>query len=283
MYYGDIMNIESKKAEKSQRSVTVLSKKDVPKDTAMIFDYLLNNNDSELSWVLQLINEGDPQILKGLQKKQKQALELASKSDRDVFLFKSNPFESQSPKLNEYIKTLKSAIKKSEYKDIEYFYTHKESLKNCKCLKLVFASGNWYIAIEDSENRFRFLRLSFIKKIEYSKDKFNYQKSTLDKYSSFFKTMQNTFSLPFVEQKRAVLKASPKVAIYFQEGMKPFFESQKFIERLEDGSIIFSVGYSQSLEVLPFVKSWLPNIKVLEPVELGDELQSEIKEYLKTD
>ena len=84
-------------------------------------------------------------------------------------------------------------------------------------------------------------------------------------------------SLPSKPSQRAILKASPKVAIYFQKGMKLFFPSQKFKEILDDGSVTFTIDFTNDLEILPFVKRWLPDLEILEPQSLRDVLREHIK------
>jgi predicted DNA-binding transcriptional regulator YafY len=61
--------------------------------------------------------------------------------------------------------------------------------------------------------------------------------------------------------------------------MKKFFPSQQFIKK-ENDSVIFSVEYTQPLEILPFIKKWMPNLVILEPTELKEELKNEIQKML---
>jgi predicted DNA-binding transcriptional regulator YafY len=53
--------------------------------------------------------------------------------------------------------------------------------------------------------------------------------------------------------------------------MKKFLSSQQFVKKEEDGSVIFTLEYTQSLEVLPFIQRWLPDLIIVEPKELKDE------------
>ena len=87
-------------------------------------------------------------------------------------------------------------------------------------------------------------------------------------------------SLPSEPFQRAVLKASPKVSIYFRKGMKSFFPSQKLNETMSDGSVIFSIDFTQDMEILPFIKRWLPDIEILEPKSLRDKFKDELKAAL---
>ena len=157
-----------------------------------------------------------------------------------------------------------------EYRDIKYKYIGEvENLMDSKCLKIVFTDGNWYLAIEDNEENFRLLRVAFI--VSLSKSSKNYQSKILDKYKTHFNKIQNAMSLPSEPFQRAVLKASPKVSIYFRKGMKSFFPSQKLNEIMNDGSVIFCID---------FIKRWLPDIEILEPKSLRDKFKDELKAAL---
>jgi len=72
------------------------------------------------------------------------------------------------------------------------------------------------------------------------------------------------------EPQTATIKATSAIARYFKPNMKKFLSSQKFVEELDDGSVIFTIQYTQELEILPFVQKWLPDLVILEPRELRD-------------
>ena len=138
--------------------------------------------------------------------------------------------------------------------------------------------SNWYLAIEDANGNFRLLRVAFI--VSLSKSSKNYQKNIIEKYKTHFDKIQNAMSLPSEPSQMALLKASPKVAIYFMEGMKPFFPTQKFKKKLGDGSVTFSINFTQDMEILPFIKRWLPDIEILEPKDLRETFKEQLKAAL---
>ena len=141
---------------------------------------------------------------------------------------------------------------------------------------------NWYLATENEEKEFRWLRLSFIRKINYAVGgKVTYQSSRAEHYTSFFTSLQNAMTLANVSFQKAILKASPNIALYFNENMKPFFPSQEYIRTEADGSIVFSIEYTQPLEILPFLKQWQPDITILSPQRLIDELITDMKKSLE--
>nr|WP_315082892.1 WYL domain-containing protein [uncultured Campylobacter sp.] len=131
--------------------------------------------------------------------------------------------------------------------------------------------------VSDTPN-FRLLRVAFI--VSLSKSSKKYEGKISKEYETYFNKIQNAMSLPSEPLRRALLKASPKVAIYFKEGMKPFFPTQKFKKKLDDGSIIFSIDFTQDMEILPFIKKWLPDIEILEPKDLRETFKEQLKAAL---
>ena len=108
------------------------------------------------------------------------------------------------------------------------------------------------MAIEDASGNFRLLRVAFI--VSLSKSSKNYQKNVIEKYKTHFDKIQNAMSLPSEVSQKALLKASPKVAIYFRKGMKLFFPTQKFKKKLDDGSVTFSINFTQDGDITVYKK-----------------------------
>jgi predicted DNA-binding transcriptional regulator YafY len=272
--YGHIVRTEKKSKEFSERKVTVYRMIDKKKDISEIFKFFIENS-ADLSWLFQLVYENDPSLLD--ESEDKELLEKSIKQDKDIFLFKSNPLEHLSDEKNKLFSIAKMAVKNHEYRSIEYKYGTQELIIDAKLLKLIFMNNNWYLAIEQ-EGKLRLLRFTFITSLQYA-NKSNYQGKILDKYSSFFTALQNPMTLdtPF---STARLLASPNIAIYFKESMKPFFPSQRFIKENEDGSIEFSLHYTQAIEIMPFIKQWQPDMIIVSPSTLKDELLTDMNKSI---
>lgn len=282
--FSNIIILEKKRKDLSNRKTTVFRVVDKKKDISDILQFFLQSN-TDLSWVLKLLHEQDPSIITDSKEDVKLEVENILHENDDVFIFRSPPFELiQNDKQKNIFSTIKRAVQNHEYATITYCYDKEEILEDAKCLKMVYMHHNWYLAIEDNTEQFRFLRMTFIQTIGYA-NKITYQTIKVTKYKKFFQEFQNAFSLPRKKQKIAHLQASSKIAKYFKEDMKTFFTSQKFIKENSDNSIDFSISYSQSIEILPFIKQWLPDITILEPESLKSELKkdldSALKEYLK--
>ena len=280
--YGNIVVTEKKKKEFTERKVTVYRVADRKKDVSQILKFFLENS-NDLGWVLQMINENDPSFLKELDESDRYDIEKNIKEDEGIFVFKSTPFENmENPEQKKIFTQLKKAVKNHEYRTIVYHKNKQEELKDLKCLKLVYMNNNWYLAVENDVKRFRFLRLSFIQQVKYaSVGKESFQLSRVDDRNKYFDSLQNAMTLVGKPFKKAVLKVSPDVALYFEKEMKPFFPSQEYIRTDEDGSIVFSIEYTQPLELLPFVKQWQPDMTILSPQELKKDLIADMRKSLE--
>ncbi len=280
--YDKIVLTEKKKKEFTERKVTIYRVTDRQKDVSKILKFFIENS-NDLGWVLQMIHENDPSFLKELDEGDRYDIEQNIKEDEGVFVFKSTPFESLDDPVHQSIfSQLKKAVKNHEYRTIVYQKNKMEELKDLKCLKLVYMNNNWYLATENDAKQFRFLRLSFIQKIKYaSEGRTTFQSSRVEEHNTYFASLQNAMTLVGKPFERTVLKASPRVALYFAEDMKPFFPSQEYIRTEEDGSVVFSIEYTQPLEVLPFIKQWQPDLTIVSPDKLKDQLVRELQQSLE--
>ena len=274
--FPDAFRIESKLIGHGKRPVKVLRVYDKNKDIIDVLECLLKYS-NDLGWLIGLLNENDPSLFNDLNKHEKEKVSKQLKEDSDIFLFRTNPLEVLQDELSKrYLSELRNAVKNKECRNIKYKYIGEmENLIDVKCLKIIFTDSNWYLAIEDTERNFRLLRVAFI--VSLSKSSKKYEGKILKEYETYFNKIQNAMSLPSEPLQRALLKASPKVAIYFQEGRKLFFPSQKFKETLGDGSVTFSIDFTQDMEILPFIKKWLPDIEILEPRSLREAFKEQLE------
>ena len=241
-----------------------------------VLEKIMTSRD-DLYWFFDLVERWDSSIFQDMNYE-------VSRKEKDVFLYKNSPFEElETQKQKDIFSSLKSAIMSKKQIDIHYVYDASRIHKQAIPLKLIFMQQNWYVAIVDAEIGFRFLRIFFIEKItNHSKNTYTdlVSKKDLSAYGEFLKVFQNPMSRYDKPTQTATLKASPKIAKYFQLHTKRHFVSEKFIEECSDGSVIFTIEYSQSIEILPFIKKWLPDMKVLSPQSLEDKLRSELEAYL---
>ncbi len=224
----------------------------------------------EIGWLFNMVQEADPTIFK--------ALEEFTNENKNIFKFQTTPFEDISTfEEKDIFKKLKRAIQNREY--IKLSYKHVEEVyDNLKCLKLLFIDNNWYLAFVDDNDKLRLTRLSFIKKVDYATKIDSFSSSSVDKQINFLnKKLQNAMTLYGEKTRIAKLKALPEIARYFEKNMKIFLTTQQYLSKQDDGSIIFTVEFTQALEILPFIQTWMPNIIILEPLDLKNQYINKLK------
>ena len=100
--------------------------------------------------------------------------------------------------------------------------------------------------------------------------------------SKLDKLLDNSISIWFqqnVEPYRVVLNISSDVAKYFKR--KPISKSQLTESVYKDGSMDISVEITNDMEIIPFVKYWIPHIKVLKPLSVKEAIKLDLEIYMK--
>ena len=225
-----------------------------------------------IDWFFHMAHDADPEIFK--------ALEGYTNKNKHVYKFLNKPFEDiEELKSTGTLKKLEIAVKLGEYRKIKF--AGLDAIDNLRCLKLLFIDNNWYIATSGEDEKVWLSRVSFIEEVSYATNISKYQKASVKKQMNFIdNNIQNSLTRYDLPVQTATIKVSPNIAKYFDKGMKKFLSSQKFKEKLDDGSIIFTLEYTHSLEVLPFIQKWLPNLVILEPQELKEEYMDNLKVML---
>jgi len=75
------------------------------------------------------------------------------------------------------------------------------------------------------------------------------------------------------------LLALPQTAPYLKR--RPISTTQNIEKEHEDGSITLSLSITNEMEILPTIRYWFPNIFVLEPKELKDRMEADVRGYLE--
>ena len=250
------------------------------KTSDILLDFLGKIED--VTWVIELINESDKELFSELELDTKRRLDTIMGDKKDLFLYHNSPFEElKNDTTKQVFETLKTAIKERKYQNIEYHYNNYHKFEEVQCLRLIFMENNWYVAVATAEKKVFFLRIPFIQKIRNSSNHATFQLNQIERYVPFFQSFQNPMTLFSVEVTKAHILASEKVAKYFKPEMKKLMVSQEFLKENSDGTVEFTIDFTQDLEILPFVKKWLPDLKILSPKSLEDSLISDLKNYLK--
>ena len=83
----------------------------------------------------------------------------------------------------------------------------------------------------------------------------------------------------FIEEPvEIVLKIDKSVAAYFKR--RQLIANQKIEKELADGSLILSTRVGHLNQVVPIVRYWIPNIRIISPDGLQDAIDAELRAYL---
>jgi len=141
-------------------------------------------------------------------------------------------------------------------------------------LKIVFYDGFWYLAALTYNNNLVKFRIDNITGVKPTTEKF-------DPPENLKEMLENSVSIFFSNEKKtkAVLSVDREVADYFRK--KKIFPDQKIIEEKKDGTIIIESKYGVNVEIMPLIQHWMPYIKVIEPVDLAENVRETVKKYLE--
>lgn len=194
--------------------------------------------------------------------------------------FKNKPLESKKDDYKLF-KKLENAIEFQKYLILEY--PDKNGVfqkKEVKPYKIVFIQENFYLACEvDDENyEFSMFRISKIRNIEDTKK--TYQKNP--DIVEFIKFMQTPFSIYRQDFRKylidVVIEVDKSKAFFFHA--KKFLRSQNILDTKENGNIIVTYKVTQLREIDALIKQWLPYVKVIEPLELKEQILTELRTYI---
>lgn len=175
--------------------------------------------------------------------------------------------------IGDYIKEvnlIENAIKQKRV--IKFTYANKNEYE-VKPLKIANFEGYWYLLALDKD-KYKTFHLKSIKNITKTDKTFEISPTFLEKLDNAI----NVWFEPNKEPFKVILKADEWASKYLKR--IPLNPTQKEIEVLPDGSI-FEIKITHEMEIKRFIKSFLPQIKVIKPKWLDEEIKKEIQEYLK--
>lgn len=170
------------------------------------------------------------------------------------------------------VETLEYAIKNSYHVELK-----------CQTKKLIVEpykitafDGMWYLfAKDENDSKIKTFMLTKIQHADLLYQKHNKHhkevESLLDKTHSAWYEDGNSFEV--------IVKVDPQISIFFEE--KQFLSSQQIVEKLPCGSLIVSFEVTHDEDCDNLIKSWLPNIEVLEPKRFRNKIKEELTQYLQ--
>jgi len=195
-----------------------------------------------------------------MDKADKQIIEKKIEEHKNIYDFKSKPFENKSDN-SELYQNLEFAIYHKRVIFIKYEVGEELRDFTIRPYKIVFMNENFYLISEVENQKFRvkISRISKIKEVEKSKETF-YHHREIERFISQMQT-------PVASK-----------AEYFTS--KNHLSSQKIVETKDNGNLILSFKVTQNMEIEELVKRWIPYIKVISPLSLKRKIEKELKDYL---
>jgi predicted DNA-binding transcriptional regulator YafY len=223
--------------------------------------------------ILEIIEKMSENIGGQFFSKTKKLLKKIKNDDFNPFYTKLN-LEDISDRLNE-IQLLETAIKSKNTIVCKYKINKNIGIE-INPLKIVNYEGFWYLVAIDAKNDIlKKYYLKNISSIKITDDTFKVTEELDD-------LLENSVSIWFqedIEPFDVTLHIDNKIAKYFQR--KPISSTQIVEKTNDDGSLEIKVTITHEMEILPIVKYWLPNIKIIEPQWINDILDEQINLYYK--
>jgi len=210
----------------------------------------------------------------------KRLIESKIKKSSECYEFVTKPYERSKNDVT-LLKELEEAIERRRYIEVTY-KTDKGILSYIvKPYKIVFINENFYLACENTDERYPFtlFRIINIQKLELLRRTFHKDYDI----EEFIKNLQTPFPryTPNFKQHLVdvVVEVSPAKAKFFQA--KKFLPSQNIVDKKEDGTLVVSFKVSNEFEVEELVKRWLPHLQVIKPVSLRSKVIEDLTQYLE--
>lgn len=246
-----------------------------------LFNNLVNNprNISLLVQTFNIAQRSDMFKSFEISNEDKSLLEDKIKQSRKLYGFKNDAIETPKNSYEIY-QLLEHSIHYNKQIIIDYDNKGKIEQYTINPYKILLMHENFYLASEVIDQAFLFspFRIINIKKITETKNSFR-KNPELD---NFIDTMETPFAKYQKEYRKYLIKIVVEIdkskAFYFNS--KNYFKSQKILKIKENGNLIISYEMTQFMEIESFIKSWLPFMKVIEPVELKEKIELELREYL---
>jgi predicted DNA-binding transcriptional regulator YafY len=207
--------------------------------------------------------------------KAKKILHSAKKNAQENYLFTRIDFEDVTDKADEVL-AIEAAITKHQMITFQYQKEKERYIVNAKPLKLISFDGFWYLLAEDmSENVIKKYYLKSIFNIQMSEEQFDLPPKLKDKLDNainiWFDANSETFEVRLYANKEIVKHLM----------RRPLSKSQRIISTDVDGSVELSIWITDYREIISEVLKWIPNLFILSPDELKEDIRENIEEYLQ--
>lgn len=142
--------------------------------------------------------------------------------------------------------------------------------------RVAFMEKFWYLIAVDSgdNNKIKTYRLSRLDNIVKTKESFKQNKEILNKAHLAINAWFSPDKKPFDVELLLVGDATK----HFQN--PPLQQNQRVVKE-SDGSVRIELSITHKMEIIPTILAWMPNIKVISPKFIADEIEEKVVSYAK--
>ena len=168
------------------------------------------------------------------------------------------------------------AMQKQRSCSFIYSKPKSKSSRSVDPIRLFTQQGEWYLIARDhKDSKLKTFNLAKIEHFKIQDEEFHLPSKLKQEAASF----KNVWSSSGAKKISVILYINAFAAKYIKESK--LHHSQKIVDEHYNGDIEVECTITHKLELLPAIKSWLPNIQILEPKWLRDELINDCKQFLK--
>ena len=159
-------------------------------------------------------------------------------------------------------------------KVIECSYRDKQ--RNLYPLQIKNLDGFWYLICYDTNYKdIRKYHLNSISNVVELDEEYEFSRDVIEKFDNAI----NAYFKPELESIPVELFLDKEVAKYFIR--KPISKTQRILKKYDNGSCDIELYISDFMEIIPTIQKFIPHIMVIEPFELKNMLNENIKNYIK--
>ncbi|HIP27258.1 MAG TPA: WYL domain-containing protein [Flavobacteriaceae bacterium] len=191
------------------------------------------------------------------------------KNAEKVYAFKAKALETIEDKI--LVKALEHAIRYNKELKVHYHGRQQESIIILRPYKILLLNQNFYLLGKNMLNQnLNKLRVTLIKNIDYTSKTFHKD----IRIEHFIQAMQTPWSEFDSKDIIVRIKANKKLSKYFK--LKKYLPSQTIIKVFDNQEMEIEYKISSLREIEGLIIKWLPDITILQPIELNIKVKEKL-------
>lgn len=154
---------------------------------------------------------------------------------------------------------------------------YRDKIRELYPLQIKNLDGYWYLICFDTNYKdIRKYHLNSITQIVETDNIYNFDIQVLEKFDNAI----NAYFKPELSPILVQLFLNKEISKFFIR--KPISKSQRVIKTYDDNSCDVELMVSDFMEIIPTIQKFVPNIGVIEPIELKNIIKDNLNSYLET-